>query len=92
MKRKSTMASVYPACPLPRTLGGSLPPASGSVSRSAAHVGSVRSIGGYIEGGHQLEKLEFALAVAMTRGDHSRIIQLRQQIAELGGHGEEPGT
>jgi hypothetical protein len=47
---------------------------------------------GYSESGHQLEKLEFALAVAMTRGDRSRIDQLRAQIAALGGNREEPGT
>ena len=47
---------------------------------------------GFYEGGHQLEKLEFALAVAMTRGDSSRSELLRQQIAELGGNAEEPGT
>ncbi len=46
----------------------------------------------FFEGGHQLEKLEFALAVAMTRGDHSRCEMLRGQIAELGGNIEEPGT
>lgn len=46
----------------------------------------------YAEGGHQLEKLEFALAVAITRGDAQRIDQLRAQIAELGGNREEPGT
>ena len=47
---------------------------------------------GFFEGGHQLEKLEFALAVAITRGDQSRSDQLRAQIAELGGNVEEPGT
>lgn len=46
----------------------------------------------YAEGGHQLEKLEFALAVAITRGDCQRIDQLRAQIAALGGNREEPGT
>jgi hypothetical protein len=46
----------------------------------------------YAEGGHQLEKLEFALAVAITRGDGQRIDQLRAQIADLGGNREEPGT
>ena len=46
----------------------------------------------FFEGGHQLEKLEFALAVAMTRGDVSRCEMLRGQIAELGGNIEEPGT
>ena len=47
---------------------------------------------GYAESGHQLEKLEFALAVAITRGDGERIKQLRDQIAALGGNREEPGT
>ena len=42
---------------------------------------------GYAEGGHQLEKLEFALAVAITRGDLQR-----DQIDALGGNREEPGT
>jgi hypothetical protein len=46
----------------------------------------------FAEGGHQLEKLEFALAVAITRGDASRVRQLRDQIAALGGNREEPGT
>jgi hypothetical protein len=41
---------------------------------------------------HQLEKLEFALAVALTRGDQQRSDQLRTQIAALGGNQEEPGT
>ena len=46
----------------------------------------------FFEGGHQLEKLEFALAVAITRGDDNRSELLRAQIAELGGNVEEPGT
>lgn len=44
------------------------------------------------EGDHQLEKLEFALAVALTRGDLQRSENLRNQIAALGGNQEEPGT
>jgi hypothetical protein len=44
------------------------------------------------ENDHQLEKLEFALAVAITRGDATRIARLREQIAALGGNWEEPGT
>jgi uncharacterized protein (DUF1499 family) len=44
------------------------------------------------ENDHQLEKLEFALAVAITRGDGARIQMLRDQIAALGGNCEEPGT
>jgi hypothetical protein len=39
-----------------------------------------------------LEKLEFALAVALTRGDLQRSQQLRDAIAALGGNQEEPGT
>jgi protein-arginine kinase activator protein McsA len=45
-----------------------------------------------IQAEHQLEKLEFALAVALTRGDQHRSAQLREQIDELGGNCEEPGT
>ncbi|KZR84626.1 hypothetical protein MITS9509_02040 [Synechococcus sp. MIT S9509] len=60
--------------------------ASGSSGLSSA--GS----SGFFEGGHQLEKLEFALAVAITRGDQSKSDQLRAQIADLGGNIEEPGT
>jgi hypothetical protein len=79
MKRKTTMASTYPACPLPRN-GGSMAPQP-SIHRP-----------GYIEGGHQLEKLEFALAIAISRGDITRADQLRSQIDALGDLGEEPGT
>ena len=43
-------------------------------------------------GEHTLEKLEFALAVALTRGDGARSQSLREQIAALGGNQEEPGT
>ncbi len=46
----------------------------------------------FIEGGHQLEKLEFALAVAQTKGDEKKSIVLRKKIVELGGNVEEPGT
>lgn len=41
---------------------------------------------------HQLEKLQFALAVAFSRGSQERIQALQARIAELGGEGEEPGT
>ena len=44
------------------------------------------------EGEHQREKLQFALAVALTRGDLARSQQLRDQIAALGEELEEPGT
>ena len=46
----------------------------------------------FIEGGHQLEKLEFALAVAQTRGDCEKSEILRKKMVELGGNVEEPGT
>lgn len=65
--------------------------ASGTASVSATPrcpAASVRTS----EGEHQLEKLEFALAVAITRGDAARIQRLREQIAALGGNCEEPGT
>ena len=46
----------------------------------------------FIEGGHQLEKLEFALAIAQTKGDEKKSIILRKKIVELGDNVEEPGT
>ena len=46
----------------------------------------------FYEGGHQLEKLEFALAVAQTQGDQEKSLSLRKKIVELGGNVEEPGT
>ena len=46
----------------------------------------------FFEGGHQLEKLEFALAIAQTKGDDKKSSILRKKIVELGGNVEEPGT
>jgi len=46
----------------------------------------------FFEGDHQLEKLEFALAIAQTKGDEEKSIILRKKIVELGGNVEEPGT
>ena len=46
----------------------------------------------FFEGGHQLEKLEFALAVAQTKGNKKKSLVLREKIVELGGNIEEPGT
>ena len=46
----------------------------------------------FFDGGHQLEKLEFALAVAQTKGDEKKSLVLRKKIVELGGNVEEPGT
>lgn len=82
MKRKATMALAFPSCPLPRP--------NGAAGSKGVQVTIHRS--GYIEGGHQLEKLEFALAIAVSRGNTSRATQLREQIAALGLEGEEPGT
>jgi hypothetical protein len=44
------------------------------------------------EGDHRLEKLEFALAVALSRGDSQRVSSLREEIEALGGNLVEPGT
>ena len=46
----------------------------------------------FYEGGHQLEKLEFALAISESQGDKTRSKILRAQIVDLGGNTEEPGT
>jgi hypothetical protein len=63
------------------------PRVSGSTGRPHHLPGHLPS-----EGEHQLEKLQFSLAVALSRGDHQRSAQLRRQIAELGEFHEEPGT
>tara|TARA_Y100001933_G_scaffold132668_1_gene132155 strand:+ start:186 stop:383 length:198 start_codon:yes stop_codon:yes gene_type:complete len=46
----------------------------------------------FVEGEHQLEKLQFALAVAQTKGEGERSAILKKKIVELGGNVEEPGT
>ena len=61
-------------------------------SSSSVHGLTLRTRSGFIEGGHQLEKLEFALAIAEAKGDQSRCSTLRDRIADLGGNAEEPGT
>ena len=57
-----------------------------------AHKNPVKKKLSFFEGGHQLEKLEFALAVAQTKGDEAKSLILRKKIVELGGNIEEPGT
>ena len=60
-----------------------------------SYTGSKRSLKkklSFFEGGHQLEKLEFALAIAETKGDQKKSLILRKKIVELGGNVEEPGT
>lgn len=90
MERKSAMAYPSSACASASqgsaSLGGTqvhLQPAARTVLPSSHPVE---------QGDHQLEKLEFALAVALTRGDLRRSEQLRHQIDALGGNREEPGT
>jgi hypothetical protein len=85
------MAFTYPACPLPRPLGLAGLNATGGASGSRSFP-SCTPPSAYVERGHQREKLEFALAVAVSRGDHSRVESLRTQIADLADEGEEPGT
>ena len=87
MKRKPTMALTT----IPSTGSRGTSNSCRSTSSGSSGMPSADS-SGFFEGGHQLEKLEFALAVAITRGDQSRSDQLRAQIAELGGNVEEPGT
>ena len=41
---------------------------------------------------HQLEKLEFALALSQTIGDKSKSAKIRNQIEVIGYKYEEPGT
>ena len=94
MERKSAMA--FPTIVTSASAHGSTPGSSSGLRRPAItpcappepSCSSLRSS----ENDHQLEKLEFALAVAITRGDGARIQTLRDQIAALGGNCEEPGT
>ena len=41
---------------------------------------------------HQLEKLEFALAISQTKGDKIKSDQIKDQIKLIGVKYEEPGT
>lgn len=102
MGRKSAMA--YPApTPSGPSSGSSLGPRSASrppVTACAAPSPRPAAVSPRCqtpartpaEGEHQREKLQFALAVALTRGDLARSQQLRDQIAALGDELEEPGT
>ena len=81
------------AYPAPSSFGHSSPHSSGLPLRAATPTPRcTQQVIAQTEGDHQLEKLEFALAVALTRGDQHRSAQLRDQIAALGGNQEEPGT
>lgn len=95
MERKSAMA-------FPHRLHSEQQPSAAHAGVASTPAAATRSpaptprchlqSGGQIEGDHQLEKLEFALAVALTRGDQQRSRLLRDQIEALGGNREEPGT
>lgn len=83
------------------TVANTLPQGSPAPARApkpqAAPTGAARCGAGYprvliSEADHQREKLEFALAVAVSRGDRERIESLQGQIAALGAFGLEPGT
>ena len=45
-----------------------------------------------LEKDHQLEKLEFALAISKTIGDNIKSEQIKNQIEKIGYNYEEPGT
>jgi hypothetical protein len=89
----SPLAPGHGSCPsgsgsLPGGLSGAVPGLRRPASLHTPLSPALRSW----ESDHQLEKLEFALAVAITRNDPLRIQALRDQIAALGGNCEEPGT
>ena len=67
-------------------------PASNACASRTLHGMTIWTRAGFVAGGQQLEKLEFALALAEAKGDKSRCSQLRDRIADLGGNAEEPGT
>ena len=45
-----------------------------------------------IEKDHQLEKLEFALAISQSIGDKTSSDEIKDQINKIGFSLEEPGT
>jgi hypothetical protein len=100
MKRKSAMAFPIPSQENAQSHGGAYrAPLFSHASTPRAFAMGLAVAGAPahapqpgVEMDHQLEKLEFALAVAMTRGDANRVQVLRDQIAALGGNCEEPGT
>jgi hypothetical protein len=67
-------------------------PSSSGGSRSVRNGSGPPSCQLAADGEHELEKLQFSLAVALTRGDHHLSTELRERIAALGGDQEEPGT
>ena len=83
-QNKNKMTMVFPSSHSPALTAGSSPPVRYPTGHYHCSLQAERD--------HQLEKLEFALAVALTRGDGERSLALRQAIEALGGNGEEPGT
>ena len=84
------MAHSNPKPPSPVAANGAAGHASSpTVSRSQPSRPCVHSSE---EASHEREKLEFALAVALTRGDQARAAACRVAIDALGGNREEPGT
>ncbi|TGG77988.1 MAG: hypothetical protein ERJ67_05960 [Aphanocapsa feldmannii 277cV] len=61
-------------------------------SAQVAYDPSRHAVRTFSEAEQQIEKLEFALAIALGKGDSAAIERLRQRIAELGVSGQEPGT
>ncbi len=100
MERKSAMAfpAPTPSGPSsgssfgPRSIPRPAPACAVSPKPSASAPRCQVSARTPAEGEHQREKLQFALAVALTRGDLARSQLLRDQIAALGEELEEPGT
>ena len=45
-----------------------------------------------LEKDHQLEKLEFALAISQASGDKNKSNQIKDQIKKIGFNLVEPGT
>ena len=46
----------------------------------------------HIEIDHQLEKLEFALAISNAKGDKKQSEYIESQIKKIGFYYQEPGT
>ena len=83
-QNKQKLIMAFPSSHSSAAAAGSLPPVRHPTGKPRCSLQAERD--------HQLEKLEFALAVALTRGEGERSLALRQAIEALGGNGEEPGT
>ena len=93
MTSSASHLNLIPADPTTYAQEGSPATPSGSTGGQLHSGPPAHRAGGFeAECDHRLEKLEFALAVALTRGDKILVKSLRHQIAALGGNQEEPGT